>query len=45
MSSEAAGLLGIGLLLGLIALRVPIALAMILVGGGGFAWLAAPLPL
>jgi tripartite ATP-independent transporter DctM subunit len=45
MSSEAAGLLGIGLLLGLILVRVPIALAMILVGGGGFAWLAGPLPL
>ncbi len=42
MSSEAVGLLGIGLLLGLIALRIPIALAMILVGGGGFAWLAGP---
>ena len=45
MSSEATGLLGIGLLLGLIALRIPIALAMILVGGGGFAFLAGPLPL
>ena len=45
MSSQATGLLGIGLLLGLIALRIPIALAMILVGGGGFAWLAGPLPL
>ncbi|HEX6141071.1 MAG TPA: TRAP transporter large permease [Geminicoccaceae bacterium] len=45
MSSEAAGLLGVGLLLVLIALRIPIAAAMIIVGGGGFAWLAGTGPL
>ena len=45
MSNEALGLLGIALLLGLILVRIPIALAMILVGAGGFAWLAGPLPL
>jgi hypothetical protein len=45
MSSEVLGLLGIVLLLGLILLRIPIALAMIVVGAGGFAWLAGALPL
>jgi C4-dicarboxylate transporter DctM subunit len=40
LSSEAIGLLAIGLLLVLIALRIPIAVAMILVGGGGFAYFA-----
>ena len=40
MSSEVGGLLALGLLLVLIALRIPIAVAMILVGGGGFALLA-----
>jgi C4-dicarboxylate transporter, DctM subunit len=45
MGNEALGLLGIVLLLGLILLRIPIALAMIVVGAGGFAWLAGPLPL
>jgi tripartite ATP-independent transporter DctM subunit len=45
MSSELLGLLGIVLLLGLILLRIPIALAMIVVGAGGFAWLAGLSPL
>jgi C4-dicarboxylate transporter, DctM subunit len=45
MSSELLGLLGIVLLLGLILVRIPIALAMIVVGAGGFAWLAGLAPL
>jgi C4-dicarboxylate transporter DctM subunit len=45
MSNEALGLLGIALLLGLILVRIPIALAMIVVGAGGFAWLAGLAPL
>jgi C4-dicarboxylate transporter DctM subunit len=45
MSSELLGLLGIVLLLALILLRIPIALAMIVVGAGGFASLAGLTPL
>jgi tripartite ATP-independent transporter DctM subunit len=45
MSSELLGLLGIVLLLGLILVRIPIALAMVVVGAGGFAWLAGLAPL
>jgi C4-dicarboxylate transporter, DctM subunit len=45
MSSEVTALLAIALLLVLIGLRLPIALAMIVVGGGGFAWLAGSGPL
>jgi C4-dicarboxylate transporter, DctM subunit len=45
MSSEGTALLAIALLLVLIGLRLPIALAMIVVGGGGFAWLAGSGPL
>ncbi|MEC9344076.1 MAG: TRAP transporter large permease subunit [Pseudomonadota bacterium] len=36
------GLIGIGLLFVLLALRVPIAVAMLLVSWGGLAWLLAP---
>ena len=45
MSNQALGLLGIALLLGLILARIPIALAMMVVGAGGFAWLAGLSPL
>jgi C4-dicarboxylate transporter DctM subunit len=45
VSSEVAGLAGVGLLFVLIALRIPIAVAMIVVGGGGFALLAGTGPL
>jgi C4-dicarboxylate transporter, DctM subunit len=41
MSSEAVGLLGIAILLGLIFCRIPIAIAMIVVGAAGFAYLGS----
>jgi C4-dicarboxylate transporter, DctM subunit len=45
MGSEVVGLIGIGALFALIILRIPIAVAMILVGALGFAWLAGITPL
>jgi len=45
MSSEAVGLVGIAVLLGLILCRIPIAIAMILVGAAGFGYLGGLLPL
>src|ERR671918_1872341 len=45
MGSEVVGLIGIGALFALIVLRIPIAVAMILVGALGFAWLAGLTPL
>jgi tripartite ATP-independent transporter DctM subunit len=36
------GIIGLGVLVALIALRMPIAYAMILVGGGGVTWLNGP---
>jgi C4-dicarboxylate transporter, DctM subunit len=45
MSSEAVGVLGIVVLLGLILCRIPIGIAMILVGAAGFGYLGGLLPL
>src|SRR5574341_934411 len=44
MSPEAVGIAGIGLLLVLFLLRVPIAFSMMIVGAGGFAWLSGTDP-
>lgn len=42
MSGMTIALLGFAAMLGLIAIRMPIALAMLVVGAGGYAWLSGP---
>ena len=44
MSGSASGLLGLIALLGLMAIRVPVGLAMLLVGAGGYIALRGPDP-